>query len=157
MVMQLPDDKPMPPQPRAPQAPQMPMPPGPPVGVPTPAPTPAPTNDQGTQTLPPDQIGDIPPPPMPQRPAPRPRPQIGVGGEQGDESTTFARPDSRGIRPYQSASPQRFGPGVPFAGGGASAGGGIGGEGDMGLTPEEAAELLQGLAMGMNQRGGGGI
>ena len=96
-------------------------------------------------------------PPRPQR-----TPGIGLGGEAGTEGTTFARPDSRGIRPYQAAGgPQRFGPGVPFGGGGASGAGSSGmgmggGEEGMGLSPEEAAELMQGLAIGLS-RGSGGM
>ena len=108
--------------------------------------------DLGAQPMPPDQIGDIPPPPIPRPPAGlQGGPGLGVGGAPGLEGSTFARPDSRGIRPFQSAGP-RFGPGVPFSGSGGS--GGVGG--DMGLSPEEAEELMRGLAMGLQSRGSEG-
>lgn len=109
-----------------------PAPPGPSAGLPS-AQKPAP--DQSTQTLPPDLIGDIPPPPVPQPPAG----MMGGGG--------MGMGMGGGMMP-------RFGPGMPFGGGGMM--GGDEGMGAGSLTPEEAAELLRGLAMGLGGRGNEG-
>lgn len=114
--------------------------------TPAPAPAPAPTS-QDAQTMPADTIGDIPPPPVPRRPETILGP--GVAGLPGTEAGTFARPGTAAVRPFRtpayfSARPQRFGPGVPVTGGGA----GVSGLADLGMGPDEAAELLRRLAGG---------
>lgn len=97
-----------------------------------------------------DQVGDIPPPPIPDAPAPLIQ-GPGVAGIRGTEAGTFARPGSAGAAPFRSPAfvpkrPPRFGPGVANVGGGQPAL-----DGGVGLSPDEAAELLAGLAGG---RGG---
>lgn len=119
----------------------------PPLGVPPippPVPPPSSAGNQDGTALPPDLIGDIPPPPLPSG--------FGVGGAPGAEGSTFARPGSRGAQPFRtpaffSQRPERFGPGVPTLGGGSTDVSGLDGEG-LGLSPEEAAELLAQLASG---------
>jgi hypothetical protein len=137
--------------------PRMPVPRQPSEPLPAPAPTPTvpppiglpPLNlpNQDTRSLPPDTIGDIPPPPVPAPPRRLPVPPegLGAGGAPGGaEGGTFARPASVGIRPYRSATPQppRFGPGVPIVGSTPVSGSP---SGDLGLSPEEAAELLRNM------------
>jgi hypothetical protein len=106
--------------------------------------------DQDTDILPPDLIGDIPPPPVPAPPAIS---GTGLAGIPGTEGSTFARPGTPGAIPFRtpaffSQRPPRFGPGVPIAGGGSAAVSGLGSEGGIGLSPEEAAELLRSLVAG---------
>lgn len=115
-----------------------------PAPTPSPAPAPAPTS-QDASTLPSDEIGDIPPPPIPSRPIVGP----GVAGIPGTEAGTFARPGTAAARPFRSPAffqkrPPRFGPGVPVAGGSAD----VQGLADLGMGPDEAAELLKALAAG---------
>lgn len=103
------------------------------------APT-APAN-QGASALPNDLIGDIPPPPVPPPPISGP----GVSGIPGTEAGTFSRPGSRGVLPLHTAAftnrkPQRFGPGVPTVGASPDAG--------IGISPDDAAEILRRLAGG---------
>ena len=139
------------PEPQFPEAAPAALPP--PVPVPAPAPMPAPTletapmggggmfedrgrrhEDQSTITLPPDEIGDIPPPPVPPPPAPIPAP-TGIPG-------TFAMPGTLAARPFHTAAfapPPRFGPGAPIVGGGGM------------LSPDDAAELLRRMAAGGGQ------
>lgn len=98
--------------------------------VPVPAPVVA-SAEQDVTTVPFDEIGDIPPPPVPAPPS--------VAGLPG--AGTFARPGTPGAAPFHTPAyraPQRgprFGPGVPMAGG-------------MGMSPEDAAEMLRRLAAG---------
>lgn len=95
----------------------------------------------GAATLPSELIGDIPPPPIPAPPIVGP----GVAGIRGTEAGTLARPGSVAAQPFRTSSyapkPQRFGPGVPTAGGNSGVQG-------LGLDPESAAELLRQLAAG---------
>lgn len=124
----------------------------PPTAPPTSPPTGAGQNepsDIGADTLGSDQVGDIPPPPFPDMPQPLIQ-GPGVAGIAGTEAGTFARPGSAGAAAFRSPAfvpkrPPRFGPGV------ANAGGGQGPMDSLGLTPDEAAELLAGLA---GNRGG---
>ena len=111
-------------------------------------PQPLDQGDGDAESLPTDQVGDIPPPPVPAAPIEG----VGVAGIPGTEGSTFARPGSKGAVPFRTAAfqsphPPRFGPGVPFAG---SATTDVSGLGDTGLDPERAAELLRALASGYN-------
>jgi hypothetical protein len=115
-------------------------------------PTPPVPGNADVTTLSTDLIGDIPPPPVP----PPPIVGSGVAGIPGTEAGTFARPGTRGAIPFRTSAfrprPPRFGPGVPQAGGGTTDVSGLGGN-DLGLSPEQAAELLRQLVAG---RAGGG-
>lgn len=94
-------------------------------------------------TLPPDQIGDIPPPPVPAPPIT----SSSVGSGSSGITGTFARPGTQAAAPFRSAAytpkpqQQRFGPGV------ANVGGDSGVQG-LGLDPEQAAEILRNRAAG---------
>ncbi len=109
--------------------------------------------DNDVDTMNNDQVGDIPPPPIPDSPRGPTITGPGIAGIPGTEAGTFARPGSQGALAFRSPAfvPKgrpRFGPGVANVGGGQSpldAGAGLG------LSPDEAAELLKGLAGG---RGG---
>lgn len=115
---------------------------------PTPVPGTSTQADQDTTPFPTDLIGDIPPPPVP---APPPIVGSGVAGIPGTEAGTFSRPGTRGAMPFRTAA-ARFGPGMPAAG--ASSMLPMGMEG-LGMTPEDAAEILRRMAAGGGMMGGG--
>jgi hypothetical protein len=122
-----------------------PNPPGTTPPAPAPSPAPLPDPDADASAVPPDLIGDIPPPPVPEAP---PITGVGVAGIHGTEGRSFSRPGTpSGARfrtsAFYSQRPQRFGPGVPVLGG-ANPVPGL--DAAAGLSPEEAAELLAGLA-----------
>lgn len=127
--------------------------PAPPTLPPTGAGQTEPTDaaDSDADTMDNDQVGDIPPPPVPDAPAAPLIQGPGVAGIPGTEAGTFARPGTRGATAFRSPAfvpkrPPRFGPGVANVGGGQSP---I--DVGLGLSPDEAAELLASIVGG---RGG---
>jgi hypothetical protein len=115
------------------------------MAAPTEDPGPPPASDSDVTALPSDQVGDIPPPPVPAPPPSLGPPKAAV------LPGTFARPGSAAARPFRSnayaaSRPQRFGPGTASAGGGSAAVAGLGTDTGMGMSPEDAAELLARMA-----------
>lgn len=110
-----------------------------------------------TTTLPNDAIGDIPPPPIPKAPQISAGMNMGMGmaGGSGTGGSTFARPGTRAAMPFRTPAfgagrSSRFGPGAPLAGGSSF---GVGGDegGGLGLSADDAAELLRTLVAGRGQ------